>query len=144
MNRSSDGKYPDEFEVYDFNPGLPDTSDVVSITTFQFTDGAGIVYINPIPSYENNQVTPYDGIEIEDKSKNLVKSYKIIDYFNDVANTGKAYFTIQIPSDFSSNNKFSIGSTIKLKFLDNFSDDKFSSVIVKFDKVEKYQNFYRL
>jgi len=143
LNRSSDGKYPDEFEVYDFNPGLPDTSDVVSITTFQFTDGAGIVYINPIPSYENNQVTPYDGIEIEDKSKNLVKSYKIIDYFNDVANTGKAYFTIQIPSDFSSNNKFSIGSTIKLKFLDNFSDDKFSSVIVKFDKVEKYQNFYK-
>ena len=143
LNRSSDGKYPDEFEVYDFNPGLPDISDVVSTTTFQFIDGSGIVYINPIPSYENNQVTPYDGIEIEDKTKNLIKSYKIIDYVNDIANSGRAYFTIQIPSDYSSNNKFSVGSSIKLKFLDNFSDDKFSSVVVKFDKVEKYQNFYR-
>ena len=143
LNRSADGKYPDEFEVYDFDPLLPDISDVVSRTTFEFTDGAGIIYINPIPAYENNQVTPYDGIEVEDKARNLVKSYKIIDYTNDVANTGKAYFTIQIPSDFDANNKFSIGSTIRLKFLNNFSDDRFSSVVVKFDKIEKYQNFYR-
>ena len=143
LNRSADGKYPDEFEVYDFDPLLPDISDVVSRITFEFTDGAGIIYINPIPAYENNQVTPYDGIEVEDKARNLVKSYKIIDYTNDVANTGKAYFTIQIPSDFNANNKFSIGSTIRLKFLNNFSDDRFSSVVVKFDKIEKYQNFYR-
>jgi PKD repeat protein len=143
LNRSSDGTYPDEFEVYDFDPGLPDISEVVSKTTFDFTDGAGIIYINPIPSYENNQITPYDGIEVEDKTKNLVKSYKIVDYVNDIANTGKAYFTVQIPNDYNTNNKFSIGSTIKLKFLDNFSDDRFNSIIVKFNKVEKYQNFYR-
>ena len=143
LNRSTDGKYPDEFEVYDFDPGLPDITDNVSKTTFEFTDGAGIIYINPIPYYESSQVVPYDGIEVEDKTKNLIKSYKIIDYVNDIANTGKAYFRIQIPTDFNSNNKFSIGSTIKLKFLDNASDDRFSTIIVKFKNVEKYQNFYR-
>jgi PKD repeat protein len=143
LNRSSDGTYPDEFEVYDFDPGVPDITDIVSKTTFDFVDGSAIIYINPIPYYENSQVVPYDGIEVEDKAKNLVKSYKIIDYFNDVANTGKAYFTIQIPGDFNANNKFPIGSTIKLKFLDNASDDRFTSIVVKFDKVEKYQNFYR-
>jgi len=143
LNRGTDGKYPDEFEVYDFDPGLPDKSEVVSRTTFDFVDGSGIIYINPIPSYESSQVIPYDGIEVEDKVKNLVKSYKIIDYVNDVANTGKAYFTIQIPSDYNINNKFAAGSSIRLKFLDNFSDDKFASIIVKIDRVEKYQNFYR-
>ena len=143
LNRSSDGKYQDEFEVYDSDPGLPDVTDVVSKTTFDFVDGAGIIYINPIPYYENSQVVPYDGIEVEDKVRNVIKSYKIIDYVNDIANTGKAYFRIQIPNDFSINNKFSIGSTIKLKFLDNASDDRFSTIIVKFNNVEKYQNFYR-
>jgi PKD repeat protein len=143
LNRSADGSYPDEFEVYDYNPGLPDISEVVSKTTFEFTDGTGVIYINSIPSYENNQINPYDGIEVEDKSKSLIKSYKIIDYINDVSNTGKAYFTIQIPSDYNAYNKFSISSTIRLKFLDGASDDRFTSIVVKFNKVEKYQNFYR-
>jgi PKD repeat protein len=143
LNRSNDGTYPDEFEVYDFDPGLPDISEVVSKTTFDFADGSGVIYINPIPSYENNQINPYNGIEVEDKAKNLIKSYKIIDYVNDIANTGKAYFTIQIPSDFNANSKFSMGSTIKLKFLDGATDDKFTSIVVKFNKIENYQNFYR-
>jgi hypothetical protein len=41
LNQDKDGNFPDEFEVYDYNPGYPDKSEIVSKTTFDFFDGSG-------------------------------------------------------------------------------------------------------
>jgi PKD repeat protein len=143
LNQDKDGNFPDEFEVYDFNPGYPDKSEIVSKTTFDFFDGSAYLYINPIKALEGNEILPYDAVEVEDTVNKITKTYRIVSYNNQVAETGKAFFIVEIPQDFNSSTKILSSSNVRLTFFGGRTDDTFNSVIVKIQKLEKLGNEYK-
>ena len=143
LNQNENGMFPDEFEIYDYDPGYPDTSEVISKTTANFSDGSMYMFINSIKSLEGNEILPYDAVEIEDTVKNIKKKYRIVSYNNELSDTGKVYFIVEIPADYNSSIIFSAGSNIRLCFYADRTDDVFNTIIVKIDKLEKLGNEYK-
>ena len=131
LMKDSSGKYSEEFEIYDYDPGYPDETDVIGQTSAQFVDGNQYIFVNPIKIFNQNYNLPYDAVIIEDSKKR--KSYKFLEYIN----SDNTYITIQVPANFDSNIIFAAGSSIKLGFLDGKTDDRFSSIVLKFNKVDK-------
>jgi len=138
--KDSLGKYPEEFEIYDYDPGYPDESGVIGKNNINFIDGSQYIFVNPIKIFDENYNLPYDAVIIEDSKKRKV--YKFIQYVK--TDIDKTYIQIEIPSSFDKNIIFNSGSSIKLGFLNGKSDDRFSSIILKFNKVDKISsNKYR-
>jgi len=131
--KDSTGKYPKEFEIYNFDPGYPDETDVIGKTNFDFAEGSQYIYVNPISIFNDNYNLPYDAIIIEDSTKR--KIYEFIQYVK--TDLDKTYLEIKVPANFDKNIIFKSGSSIKLGFLDGKTDDRFSSAIVKFEKIDK-------
>ncbi len=132
------GNYPEEFEIYDFNPGFPDITGNLSKTTSAFTDGNQIIRVEHNSVFLNN---PYDLVEIENPKEKIKKSYKIIQYVNSQAEE-ISYFSIEAPNDANINLQFPSGSLIKLTF--SISDDRFNTIVLKFSSVDKVgENKYR-
>jgi hypothetical protein len=141
--KDSKGNYPDEYQIYDYDAGYPDTSDQIASLTSNFVDGSNIMYVTRIKAYENNLIVPYDGVLLEDKVKKISKKYKIIDYVNDTTNTGFIFLRVET-GDFNQTIKFDAGSTtIKFCFLSPETDDTFRTVYVKFKSIEKLGNEYK-
>ena len=136
LMKDSSGKYPEEFEIYDYDFGYPDTTDVIGVTNVQFVDGNQYIFVKPIKILEDNSLLPYDGIIIEDSSKK--RTYKFVQYVKNDFDT--AYIQVEAPANFDSNIKFNSGSSLRLTFLDNKTDDRFSSIILKFKKIDKLSN----
>jgi PKD repeat protein len=132
--KDTSGKYSEEFEIYDYDPGYPDETDVIGQTSAQFVDGNQYIFVNPIKIFNQNYNLPYDAVIIEDSKKR--KSYKFIEYIN----SDNTYITIQAPANFDANIIFALGSSIRLGFLDEKTDDRFSSIILKFNKIDKISN----
>ena len=143
LNQDKDGNFPDEFEVYDYNPGYPDKSEIVSKTTFDFFDGSAYLYVNPIKALEGSEILPYDAVVVEDTVNKITKTYRIISYNNQVADTGKAFFIVEIPQDYNNTIKILSGSNVRLTFFGGRTDDTFNTVIVKIQKIEKLGNEYK-
>jgi hypothetical protein len=139
--QDKDGKYPEEFEIFDYDPGFPDISNVVTKTTVQFVDGDDKVFINSIPAFENQTYNyPYNAILLEYNGQS--KIYEFFDYYKTTSDPPVTYFSIKKSLDANLNIKFPIGSTIKLCFIDGQSDDETRSYVVKFSNVEKYNDYY--
>ena len=139
--QDKDGKYPEEFEIFDYDPGFPDISNVVTKTTVQFVDGDDKVFINSIPAFENQTYNyPYNAILLEYNGQS--KIYEFFDYYKTTSDPPVTYFSIKQSLDANLNIKFPIGSTIKLCFIDGQSDDTTRSYVVKFSSVEKYNDYY--
>ena len=136
--KDKDGKYPEEFEIYDYNPGYPDITGNLSKTTALFADGNQIIKVEHNAVFLNN---PYDSLEIENSTLKIKKIYKIIQYVNSQAEE-TSYFTIEAPNDTNLNLQFPSGSSIKLTF--SRSDDRFASIVLKFSSIDKVEeNKYR-
>ena len=136
--KDKDGKYPEEFEIYDYNPGYPDITGNLSKTTSIFADGNQIIKVEHNAVFLNN---PYDSLEIENSTLKIKKIYKIIQYVNSQAEQ-VSYFTIEVPNDANQNLQFPAGSLIKLTF--STSDDRFASIVLKFSSIDKVEeNKYR-
>ena len=135
LMKDKDGKYPEEFEIYDYDPGYPDTTGVLSKTTSLFVDGTQLIRVENNPIFLNS---PYDGVEIENPSTKKKKSYKIIQYVNSQANE-ESYFSIATSGDFDQNLQFPAGSLIRLTFFGSTTDDRFASIVLKFDSVQKVE-----
>ena len=140
--KNSKGNYPEEFEIYDFDPGLPDETEILSRTVALFTDGNLNIFLNPVQFLSQNN-NPYDGVIIENPTTKFRKVYKFVQY-NSLNDNSLNYITVELPSSFDKNIVFPIGSNIRLGFINPSTDDKFRSTVVKFAKVEKVQeNKYR-
>jgi hypothetical protein len=74
--KDKDGKYPEEFEIYDYDPGFPDETDVIGKTNLDFTDGSQYIFVEPISFFDKNTYFPYDAVIIEDSGKRKV--YELI------------------------------------------------------------------
>jgi hypothetical protein len=131
--KDSNGKYSKEFEIYDFDLGYPDETDIIGRTNFDFAEGSQYIYVNPITIFNDNYNLPYDAIIIEDSTKR--KIYKFVQYVK--TDLDKTYLQIEVPPNFDKNIIFKSGASIKLGFMDEKTDDRFSSIIVKFEKVDK-------
>ncbi len=141
--KDSKGNYPDEYQIYDYDPGYPDISDQIATLTSNFIDGSNIMFVTRIKAYENNLIVPYDGVLLEDKVSKISKKYKIIDYVNDTTNTGLVFLRVET-GDFDPLLKFNSGSTtIKFCFFSPDTDDTFRTVYVKFKSIEKLGNEYK-
>ena len=133
LMKDTSGNYPQEFQIYDFDPGYPDETDNVGNSNVEFIDGSQYIFVKPISIFENNSNLPYDGVVIQDSTKK--RTYKLIQYVKN--DFDSAYIQIEVPRDFNNTVKFASGSLIKLTFLDGKSDDRFSSIILKFSKIDK-------
>jgi PKD repeat protein len=142
LGKNKQNEYPDEFEIYDMDPGYPDITDKLSVLTSDFVDGQTRIFVNPIPLFEQPTVIPYDAIILEDSvSKNKI-TYKFENYENN-KNDGITFIDIKRNSSFDNNVKFKLGSTsVKLTFF-NGTDDQKRTVVVKFKSVEKQGNLYK-
>ena len=141
LNQSEDKTFPDEFEIFDYAYNFPDITDVVARVTSKFVDENNIIFITNISAYDKNQDLPYDAIQVEN-TQGITKKYKIFDYVNSV-DFSSAYFTLQTTGQFDQNLIFDVNSSIKLTFFDQTTDDTFNSVVVKFAKVERFNDVYR-
>jgi PKD repeat protein len=141
LNQSEDKTFPDEFEIFDYAYNFPDITDVVARVTSKFVDGNNTIFITNISAYDKNQDLPYDAIEVEN-TRGITKKYKIFDYVNSV-DFSSAYFTLQTTGQFDQNLIFDVNSSIKLTLFDQTTDDTFNSVIVKFAKVERFNDVYK-
>ncbi len=140
--KDENGNYPNEYQIYDFDTGAPDISDEITKLTSDFADGTSIMFVNSIAAYENNTIIPYDGILLEDTTTNVSKKYQIIEYVNDIINTGRVFLRVAT-SSFDPNLKFKTLSTkIKFCFFSKESDDTFRSIFVKFKTINKFGNQY--
>ena len=135
--RNQKGEYTEEFEVYDFDPGFPDETDILGKTVAQYTDGDLNIFTNPIQFLKQNN-NPYDGVIIENPSTKVRKTYKFNEYFS-LNDNGLNYITIILPSSFDRNIVFPSGSNIRLGFLDKKTDDAFRSCVIKIKKIDKIQ-----
>ena len=135
--RNQKGEYTEEFEVYDFDPGFPDETDILGKTVAQFTDGDLNIFTNPIQFLKQNN-NPYDGVIIENPSTKVRKTYKFNEYFS-LNDNVLNYITIILPSSFDRNIVFPSGSNIRLGFLDKKTDDAFRSCVIKIKKIDKIQ-----
>ena len=131
--KDSTGKFPEEFEIYNFDPGYPDETDVIGKTNFDFTEGSQYIFVNPISVFNDNYNLPYDAIIIEEGLKR--KIYRFVQYVK--TDIDKTYLQIEVPPNFDKNIIFKSGASIKLGFMDGKTDDIFSSIIVKFEKIDK-------
>ena len=136
LMKDSSGKYPEEFEIYDYDSGYPDETDIIGKTNVQFVDGNQYIFVNPINIFDQNYDLPYDAVIIEDAKKRKV--YKFIQYVK--TDIDKTYLQIEVPANYDANIIFNAGSVIKLGFLDGKTDDRFSSIILKFNKIDKISN----
>jgi PKD repeat protein len=136
LNKDSNGNYPDEFQIYNYDFGYPEETDVIGRNNINFIEGSQYIYVDPINILNDNYNLPYDAVIIQDSKKRKV--YKFVQYIS--VNIDKTYIQIEVPSNFDSNIIFNSGSSIKLGFLDGKTDDIFSSIIVKFNKVDKISN----
>jgi len=134
--KDKDGKYPEEFEIYDYEPGFPDETDVIGKTSLDFIDGSQYIFVDPISFFDKNTYFPYDAVIIEDTKKRKV--YELVEY--NKTNPDTAYISIKAPASFDINIIFKSKSSIKLGFLDGKTDDRLYSIILKFDKVQKISN----
>jgi len=142
LNKNKQNEYPDEFEIYDIDPGYPDITDQLSVLTQDFVDGSNIIFVNPISLFDQPTVIPYDAVVLEDSVSKNKKIYKFENYENNKID-GVTFLQIIPNANFDSNLKFKLGSTsVKLTFL-NGSDDQKRTVVVKFKSVEKQGNIYK-
>ena len=77
IKKDKNGNYPDEYQIYDYDPGVPDVSDNITKLTADFVDGSSVMFVNPIAAYENNIIVPYDGILLENPITKVSKKYQI-------------------------------------------------------------------
>jgi PKD repeat protein len=144
IEKDSQGNYPNEYQIYDYDFGNPDISDVVSNLTKKFVDGTSIVYVNPIKAFNQNLTIPYDAILLNDSVTKKSKKYKIVDYVEDSINTGFSYVTVEQSSNPDPNLFFNLGSTtVQLTFFNTDSDDTLRSVYIKFKTITKIGNTYK-
>jgi PKD repeat protein len=141
LNQSEDKTFPDEFEIFDYAYNFPDITDVVARVTSKFVDGNNTIFITNISAYDKNQDLPYDAIQVEN-TQGITKKYKIFDYVNSV-DFSSAYFTLQTTGQFDQNLIFNVNASIKLTFFDQTTDDTFNSIVVKFAKVERFNDVYK-
>jgi PKD repeat protein len=144
IEKDSKGNYPNEYQIFDYDFGNPDLSDVVSNITKKFVDGSSVVYVNPIKAFNQNLTVPYNAILLIDSVTKKSKKYKIIDYIDDQVNTGLSYITIERSTNPDPNLIFNLGSTtVQLTFFDNDTDDTFRSIFIKFKSIVKIGNTYK-
>ena len=142
IKKDKNGNYPDEYQIYDYDPGIPDVSDNITKLTADFIDGSSVIFVNPIAAYENNIIVPYDGILLENSITKVSKKYQIIEYINDTSNSGKTFLRVNFET-FDPNLKFNLSTTnIKFCFYNRESDDSFRTVFVKFKSINKFGNQY--
>jgi len=144
IEKDSKGNYPNEYQIFDYDFGNPDLSDVVSNITKKFVDGSSVVYVNPIKAFNQNLTVPYNAILLIDSVTKKSKKYKIIDYIDDQVNTGLSYITVERSTNPDPNLIFNLGSTtVQLTFFDNDTDDTFRSIFIKFKSIVKIGNTYK-
>ena len=142
LEQDKDGKFPNEFQLYNYDSGYPDISDKVSTLANNYADNQIYMYVQRIPSLDNGSVLPYDAVIIKDTTTNVSRKYKIVQYNYD-AQLGTAYFVIQQNSVSDPNLIFSSGKAdIFLGFYAPESDDKFRTGFVKINSILKKGNIY--
>ena len=142
IKKDKNGNYPDEYQIYDYDPGVSDVSENITKLTADYVDGSTIMFVNPITAYENNIIVPYDAILLENPTTKVSKKYKIIEYVNDTLNSGKTFLRVNFET-FDPNLRFVSNNTnIKFCFYDRESDDSFRTIFVKFKTINKFGNQY--
>lgn len=142
--------YPDEFEIYDYFTGYPDITDSLARLTSNFQENdvaTRALFCTKISTLADGDL-PYTHIVIEDKSSNTTAKYQFSSFSTNESTQETTFYLINVPN---SNKKFTTSTSVKLAFADGETDDKITSIIVKFkDDVissnpsERFTNFEKI
>lgn len=141
LDADKNGKFPKEFQIFDYDPGYPDLVENVAKLTSNYADNATNIPVTKISIYENGEIVPYDCVILKTKDTNITRKYVIVQYQNGQNDTN--YIVIKPNSDFDKNLIFTPANTeISLGFFNPDSDDTFRTGYVKFDSITKVGNEY--
>lgn len=143
LEADKDGKYPKEFQLYNYDTGYPDVTEKLSTLTRNYADNQAYIYLNKISIYENNEIVPYDAIILVDTVSKVTRKYEIIQYVNNVQDVSP-YVIIKPNATYDQNLVFTVDKTdVFLGFYAPDTDDKFRTGYVKFDTITKSGNIYQ-
>ena len=142
LDSDKDGKYPKEFQIYDFDPGYEDVISNITKLSKNYLDNSNNIFVNKVSIYENGDIVPYNAVILTTTDTKVSRKYKIVQYQNDVQGDN-SYFLIENNSTSDKNLIFYPDKTeVSLGFYNPDSDDTFRTGYVKFEKINKVGNIY--
>jgi PKD repeat protein len=142
LDADKDGKYPKEFQIYDFDPGYEDVVFNITKLSKNYLDNSNNIFVNKVSIYENGDIVPYNAVILTAIDTKVSRKYKIVQYQNDVQGDN-SYFVIENNSTSDKNLIFFPDKTeVSLGFYNPESDDTFRTGYVKFEKINKVGNIY--
>jgi len=142
LDSDKDGKYPKEFQIYDFDPGYEDVISNITKLSKNYLDNSNNIFVNKVSIYENGDIVPYNAVILTTTDTKVSRKYKIVQYQNDVQGDN-SYFVIENNSTSDKNLIFYPDKTeVSLGFYNPDSDDTFRTGYVKFEKINKVGNIY--
>jgi ERCC4-type nuclease len=142
LDADKDGKYPKEFQIYDFDPGYEDVISNITKLSKNYLDNSNNIFVNKVSIYENGDIVPYNAVILTTTDTKVSRKYKIVQYQNDIQGDN-SYFVIENNSTSDKNLIFYPDKTeVSLGFYSPDSDDTVRTGYVKFEKINKVGNIY--
>ena len=143
LDADKNGKFPKEFQIYDYDPGYLDIVEKITKLSKNYLDNSNTMFINKISLYENGDIVPYDAVILTTTDTKITRKYKIVQYQNDVQGDS-SYFIINPNAGSDKNLIFFTDKTeVSLGFFNPDSDDSFRTGYVKFESINKIGDEYQ-